>query len=160
MPFQRKLFTVLIPMLTVVLLGRPGSVVTAQDASPVASPVAVGALQFDIQFNDTILAADASVGFQLGDRIVLNDLVLLDGTQVGHNGGVCTVTDAVGGEMFCAVTWSLPDGTISTQFLNTAPPEKVFAITGGTGAYQGAQGIGVLVEHGDETGTVSFELAE
>lgn len=161
MSFQRKLFTVLIPTLAVVLLGRPGSVVTAQDASPVASPAAAaGALQFDVQFNDSILAADPSAGFQLGDRVILNDLVLLDGKQVGHNGGVCTIIDAAGGEMFCAVTWSLPDGTISTQFLNTPPPEKVFAITGGTEAYQGAQGIGVLVEHGDQTGTVSFELAE
>jgi len=113
-----------------------------------------------MHFQDAFLVADPEKGVQLGNRIILNDLVLLDGTEIGHNGGVCTVTDADGGELFCAVTWYLPDGTISTQFLNTPPPEKTFAVIGGTGAYVGAQGTGTLIEHGDETGTVTFDLID
>ncbi|HVL26323.1 MAG TPA: hypothetical protein VM450_19695 [Thermomicrobiales bacterium] len=128
-------------------------------ATPVGTPTG-GVLTFDVQFRDTPIVADQAAGFQLGDRVILNDLLLQNGAEVGHNGGVCTIIDAAGGEMFCAVTWSLPDGTVSTQFLNTPPPEKTFAVVGGTGAYEGASGTGTLVEHGDETGTVTFNLGQ
>jgi hypothetical protein len=87
--------------------------VDAQDATPVA-----GSLQFDVRFQDTSVVRDEAAGFQPGDRIILHDLLLINGEDVGHNGGVCTITDPDGGEMFCAVTWFLPEGTISTQFLN------------------------------------------
>jgi hypothetical protein len=127
-------------------------------AANAATPEANDAPRFDIKFHDTFVTKDPNA-LALGDRIILSDAVLKNGEQVGHNGGVCTVTD-VAGEMECTVTWSLPDGTISTQFLNTPPPEKTFAIVGGTGHYAGARGTGTLVEHGDETGTVAFALED
>src|SRR5689334_22029603 len=97
-------------------------------------------LAFDVAFHDTVLAANTAT-FSLGDRIILNDRLLANGTEVGHNAGVCTITDnSGGGEALCNVTWALPDGTISTQLLNTPPPQKTFAIIGGTGGYQGARG--------------------
>ena len=129
-------------------------------AAEVASPVATGPmLQFDVRFHDTILAAGGS-GLALGDRFILGDRLLQGGAEVGHNAGVCTITDAEVAEALCEVTWTLPDGTIATQFLNAPPPEKVFAIVGGTGRYAGARGAGTLVEFGDETGTVAFRLID
>ena len=113
---------------------------------------------FDVEFRDTILAASDS-GLSPGDRFILSDRVVQSGQEVGHNSGECTVTDgAGGGEAICIVIWSLPEGTIATQLLNTPPPEKAFAIVGGTGRYQGVRGSGVLVEGPDQTGTVTFHL--
>jgi hypothetical protein len=149
----RTLFTLALLLSGFVAIGSLRERAGAQDATPVPA-----GMVFDVQFRDTPILADDAAGFQLGDRVMLNDLVLTGGTEVGHNGGVCTIIDSVGGEMFCAVTWSLPNGTIATQFLNTPPPEKTFAIVGGTGAYAGASGTGTLVEHGDGTGTVTFDL--
>src|SRR5690606_27828133 len=112
------------------------SFAAAQEATPVSLDEA--GLRFDVVFNDTLVLQDESAGgFLLGDRVILNDDLLIDGEIVGHNGGVCTVTD-LEGEMLCLVTFALPEGTISTQFLNTPPPEKLFPIIGGSGAYENA----------------------
>jgi hypothetical protein len=127
-------------------------------AASSGTPASGGTLQFDVQFHDTILSAKTNA-LALGDRFILSDAVMSGGQQVGHNGGVCTVTDTAG-ELECTVTWSLPDGTIATQFLNTPPPQKDFAIVGGTGTYAGARGTGQLLEHGDQTGVVTFDLTD
>jgi hypothetical protein len=121
------------------------------------TPPAAQTLTYDVKFHDTILAKDPS-GLQLGDQFILNDRLLAGGQQIGHDGGVCTVVDTAG-ELNCTVTFSLPDGTITSQFLNTPPPQKTFAITGGTGAYHNARGQGELTERGDETGSLTFTLS-
>jgi len=151
-----------IVLCSLVLLGvglvrsAPASHTAAQAATPATGQQT---LRFDVQFRDTFLAADPAA-MELGDRVILSDLLLSDGKEVGRNAGVCTVTD-VAGEAICSVVYSLPDGTIATQFFNTPPPEKEFAIIGGTGRYQGARGFGELVESGtDQTGTVTFHLID
>jgi hypothetical protein len=125
----------------------------AQTGTPEAP---VETLNFDIAFRDTVLAADQSA-LSLGDRFILNDLILKEGETVGHNGGVCTIVDTAG-EAMCTVVFSLPEGTIVTAFLNTPPPEKTFAIVGGTGKYEGTRGAGTLIEALDQTGTLTFRL--
>lgn len=137
------------------------SLAAAQEATPVGPEAASGGqpLHFDVEFDDTLVLQDEAAGFQLGDMVILSDQLLIDGEEVGHNSGVCTVTD-VAGELICIVTYVLPGGTISTQLVNSPPPEKAFAITGGTGSYQNARGHGELVEAGDGTGTVTFYVTE
>jgi hypothetical protein len=142
----------LIALVALIALGLGLGAVSIVRAS--GTPEPSPGLHYDVQFHDTIIAK-VQTGLSQGDQFVLNDTLLSNGAEVGHNGGVCTVNDAAG-ELICVVTWSLPDGTISTQFLNTPPPDKVFAITGGTGAYAGIQGTGELTENGDETGSVTF----
>jgi hypothetical protein len=71
---------------------------------------------------------------------------------------VCSLTDPAKPEMHCTVTFWLPDGRITTQFLNTPPPRKRVAVTGGTGAYRRASGEAVLVESPDQTGVITFRL--
>lgn len=128
------------------------------------TPTVDKATTYDVAFHDTILTA-STTGLSLGDRFILSDEVFLNGELVGHNGGVCTVTN-LAGELICNVTWSLPGGELSTQFLNTSNPTKHFAITGGTGDYAGARGTGELIERGDGddqsggTGTVTFNLLD
>src|SRR3712207_8089935 len=136
------------------LYGGPAVLAAAQGSTPAAGTT----LTFDIRFRDTVLAAGGS-GLALGDRFILSDRLLENGTEVGHNAGVCTITDPAG-EAICEVVYALPGGTIATQFLNAPPPEKAFAILGGTGRYEGARGSGTLVEFGDETGSVAFRLVD
>ncbi len=99
------------------LHGVPALPMSAQDGTPASTGQV---LNFDVQFRDTFLTADpAAMG--LGDRVVLSDRLLANGQEVGHNAGVCTVTD-VAGEMICNAVYTFPDGQIATQFFNTPPP--------------------------------------
>lgn len=148
---MRTTMLVLGGTLAAAAVGAP--IARAQQATPAAEPTH----RFEVEFDDTILAASQN-GLDVGDRIVLHDRLLQGGQQVGHDGGVCTVTDPAGGETLCVVTFSLPGGTLSTQFLNTPPPEKAFAVLGGTGDYAGATGHGTLLEHPDQTGDLAFFL--
>jgi hypothetical protein len=82
-------------------------------------------LRYRIRFNDVALDLGAP-GPSLGDVQVLNDtLVNHRGKVVGHDGGVCTITSLDPAEANCAITFALPGGQITTQFLNSPPPRKV-----------------------------------
>lgn len=56
------------------------------------------------------------------------------------------------------MTLVLQNGTVATQFVNSPPPEKHFPVLAGTGAYSELDGAGILVEHGDGTGSLSFSF--
>jgi hypothetical protein len=71
--------------------------------------------------------------------------------------GICTITSG-DGTAICNASLMLIDGTIAIQFVNAPPPSKDFAVVGGTGAYKGLAGSGTLLEHGNETGTLTLTL--
>ncbi len=123
-----------------------------------SSALAQESLSYDVEFGDTVLSATGT-SLSIGDRVIINDRLLNEGEAVGSAHGVCTITDPAGFAI-CNVTFVLPDGAISTQFVNSPPPEKLFSIIGGTGASLGAVGSGRLLEHGDGTGELSFEVQE
>ncbi len=150
--------TIVLSCLALVGVGLGQTVPAALTAAQAGTPATTGVtLHFDVQFYDTFLAADPAA-MELGDRIIMSDLLFADGEEVGRNAGVCAVTN-VAGEAICSLVYALPEGTIATQFFNTPPPEKEFAIIGGTGRYQGARGFGELVESGtDQTGSITFHL--
>ena len=129
--------------------------------SAVASSVETTHLHFLVKFigQDTFLDLGAP-GPSQGDEFILHDLVFTpDGrTQVGHDGGSCVIFDVAASEENCTLTYSLPGGEITTQFLNSPPAAKPFAVTGGTGSYRNVRGQGELVELGNETATLSFDL--
>ena len=129
--------------------------------SAAATSVATTHLQFLVKFigQDPFLDLGPP-GPSQGDEMILHDLVFTpDGrTQVGYDGGSCVFFDLAKPEENCTVTFSLPAGTIMTQFLNSPPPAKTFAVTGGTGIYRNVRGQGELVESGHETATLSFDL--
>jgi hypothetical protein len=116
-------------------------------------------LTFEVHFSPFFFLDLGEPGPSMGDQIVSHD-VLLDetGKPVGHDGVSCIVTDPSGPEAECTATFAVPGGQVTTQFLNSPPPEKHAAVTGGTGAYRNARGEAVLVERGDDTGTVTFHL--
>jgi hypothetical protein len=51
-------------------------------------------------------------------------------------------------------------GSIAYSLENAPPPRKTLIITGGSGSYRSAGGQGVLLEHGDGTGTLTLSVDE
>jgi hypothetical protein len=98
-------------------------------------------------------------GPSLGDLRVLDDGLYRGRRQVGRDGGSCVITNMDRPEASCTVTWRLPRGTITGQWLNQPPPRKVVAVTGGTGLYRRARGEAVVVERSTDRGFVTFHLA-
>jgi hypothetical protein len=116
-------------------------------------------LVFDVQFSPFNLTDLGDPGPTPGDVIVFNDLLLVDGAQVGHEVGSCVVVDAAGPLASCTAVLTLDDGgTIAYALENAPPPRKVLAVTGGSGRFKGVDGDGVLVENGDGTGELTLYL--
>src|SRR2546429_638833 len=103
-------------------------------------------------------APDPATGLGLGDEITFHDLLFSGGRQVGDEAGACVIVDAHLALASCHATIRLAGGDIAAQFLNAPPPEKQFALTGGTGAYRSAGGDATLVEFGDGTGRLALRL--
>jgi hypothetical protein len=129
--------------------------------SAVASSGETTHLRFLVKFigQDTFLDLGAP-GSSQGDEFIFHDLVFTpDGrTQVGYDGGSCVFFDVAKPEENCTVTYSLPGGELTTQFLNSPPPTKILAVTGGTRTYRNVLGQGKLVESGHETASLTFDL--
>ena len=156
---------VLIAM-SALLLGLAGVVsVSAVSQASDDSATKSRTLAFDVRFSPlTVIDAnnvrDPNAPFSLGDEIVFHDLLFLQGKQVGDDAGSCVLV-ALAPEVLanCTAMFRLPDGDISTQFSSSpGPAPKALALTGGTGAYRNIGGEGSLVEFGDETGTVTFQV--
>jgi len=120
-------------------------------------------LTFDVQFSPFELVRssatpDPNTGLGLGDQLIFHDLLFVKGLQVGDEGGSCVIVDAGQALANCVHTIRLAGGTITAQFLNSPPPLKQLAITGGSGSYRRVAGDGTLLEHGDGTGTETLHL--
>jgi hypothetical protein len=136
--------------LAAVLLAAPGG----------AEPTGGRSFQLAVRFGDDPLidVAGSNPGPDLGDMVVLDDQLLDDGRVVGHDGGSCVFDNTSRPEAACVITFALPRGTITAQWLNQPPPRKVLAVTGGTGIYRNARGEAVIVEFNSQTGTATFSL--
>ena len=128
--------------------------------SAVASSGGTTHLHFLVKFFQDSSLDLGTPGPSQGDEFIFHDLVFTpDGrTQVGHDGGSCVLFDVAASEENCTLTYSLPGGELTTQFLNSPPPTKILAVTGGTGSYRNVRGQGKLVESGHETATLTFDL--
>ena len=166
---RKKLWTLILAVAVFgFVLGGISVSLRPASTSAAASSVETAHLHFLVKFigQDSILDLGSDdlggpeSGFSQGDEMILHDLVFTpDGrTQVGYDGGSCAFFDVARPEENCTVTFSLPGGNIMTQFLNSPPPAKTLAVTGGTGNYRNARGQGELVESGHGTATLSFDL--
>jgi hypothetical protein len=84
-----------------------------------------------------------------GDIYVFADEVFLANAPskpVGQALGRCTLIDPATARFGCAITTSLPDGSIMTDgtLVNAPGTTSTGAITGGTGRFRNARGEGVL----------------
>ena len=117
-------------------------------------------LRFAIKFSPLFLLDLGEHGLSKGDQIVANDRLLNTRRKdVGHDGIACTMTDPSVPEAACQGSFVLPGGQITVQFLNSPPPVKIGAITGGTGRFRTARGQMRLVEPATgNVGRVTFSL--
>jgi hypothetical protein len=99
-----------------------------------------------------VATSQKGVGFQpkhelrRGDHLGFGDTITGDDTGIDR--GTCTVIAT--SESLCSVGVQLSKGTLSAQSLvslNSGPGSKtLWAITGGTGAYDGARGTAVVTD--------------
>jgi hypothetical protein len=116
--------------------------------------------------NDVILDLDHSATAanpapdSVGDEDVFTAEFYIGDERVGFDGGVCKLA-RLPAFYHCIATNSFAKGDLTVQFLadftQSAPGH--FAITGGTGAYQGASGEVIFVDHPDpERDDVTFRF--
>jgi len=104
-------------------------------------------------------------GLSLGDELVFHSNLLKRGNKVGHDGGVCTLTsleEGAVGEFQCVVTAWFENGQITGQGLiqptEEFPEHFTIPITGGSGAYEGADGEVDVVQKTETRAVLTFHL--
>jgi hypothetical protein len=99
-------------------------------------------------------------GFSLGDMFVFTAKLTKHHKKVGHAGVVCTITSVKKQEAQCLGTAKFRHGQITVQGL--VGDDEVFelAITGGTGAFEGAGGTLVVKEISDEKELLTFYIID
>jgi hypothetical protein len=104
-------------------------------------------------------------GFGQGDEAVFHDELISNGNVIGYDGGSCQATFVPKGQVpqfQCFDTFVLPGGQITIQGLfniaNTASFSGSMAVTGGTGAYQQAQGQGTIDQTSATIATITLSL--
>jgi hypothetical protein len=96
--------------------------------------------------SDGAFLDDGAAGLSLGDKTIFTNDLYRGGKKVGYDGVVCTVVRVNPQRTInCTISMQLPEGMIAAQLLRVEPlpppPTPFFiAITGGTGAYEGARG--------------------
>jgi hypothetical protein len=113
---------------------------------------------------EALTTEQAFEGTALGDQIMFTTQLLKGDTEVGHQGGVCTVTSVQRAEAQCLATYALPGGQITGQALIVLgdPTPYSVAVTGGSGRYKGVEGE-IRVDPASETqprGVLTFHLQD
>jgi hypothetical protein len=103
---------------------------------------------------------DASVGYfpkgrpRSGDGVGFGDKI--SGDESGFDRGACTI---IGRKMLCTIQVQLSKGTLSAQgLLPQKSHDNPVAITGGTGAYDGARGTALVTDIDENTTRVDVTL--
>jgi len=106
-------------------------------------------------------------GFSLGDEVVGAVSLKRDGRLVGRGLSECTITDATFKGQQCTLDLVLQRGVITAKIAGldrplpnqTPSPNDVFAVTGGTGPYTGADGT-ITIIHGANVDTFVVRLSD
>jgi hypothetical protein len=110
----------------------------------------------------TVIHVTPNSGYGRGDEIVSWDDLYKGGKRAGNDANACVITNLTPLQAECTITFVTAEGTITAQYMDTPPPHKIAAVTGGTGKYLGARGQVVIVESGSDTNvkgnTATFTL--
>jgi hypothetical protein len=91
----------------------------------------------------------------LGDRLGFGDKV--SGDDTGYDRAVCTVVGKP--QLLCTVQVQLSKGTLTVQGMLPERADKTpVAVTGGTGAYNGARGTALVTDHANGQTDVDITL--
>jgi hypothetical protein len=105
-----------------------------------------------------MVMAELTTAASAADVIVFHDQLQQGGKAVADEIGSCTLIDPSDGLANCTGVVRLGEGTITYSFVNAPPPQKVLALTGGSGQFRTVRGDGTLVENGDGTGTLILRI--
>ncbi len=151
-----------IPTVMAVLIGTlAGTLPAGGQSLPLGAHARVArTLHFKLRFSPFFMLDLGRKGPSAGDEIISHDRLLnAQGATVGHDATVCTITDPVRPEANCVASFQLPGGVVTAQFLNTPPPRKLAAVTGGTGRFLAAGGEVLIVESSTSRGgSATFRL--
>ena len=90
-----------------------------------------------------------------GDRLGFGDRITGDDT--GYDRGVCTIVGRP--QILCTIQVQLSKGTLTVQgMLPERATKTPVAITGGTGAYNGARGTALATDHGNGRTDIDITL--
>ena len=150
---MRRAALVVLGMVLVGLAASMAAPVSAQDATPVASPAPMatvdttpvdGTISFTVidRAENDVEIDQLPEGASVGDLLIFaNPVFDADNQlQVGTDQGWCILTDVAVSAWEC--TWSLylPQGQIVVQGPYLEGSDSTFAIIGGTGEFVGARG--------------------
>ena len=91
----------------------------------------------------------------LGDRLGFGDRI--SGDDTGFDRGVCTIVGKP--QILCTIQVQLSKGTLTVQGMLPERANKTpVAVTGGTGAYNGARGTALVTDHGNGQTDVEITL--
>lgn len=91
-----------------------------------------------------------------GDRIGFGETI--SGDETGTERAVCTGIGTDNGAL-CTVQFQLSKGTLTAQGIGHRTDTRApFAITGGTGAYDGARGTALATDTSSTTSTIDITL--
>ncbi|WP_343994886.1 hypothetical protein [Terrabacter terrae] len=113
-----------------------------------------GTMTFHVQFSPFNYTDLGAPGPSAADVIVFHDRLQQSGKTVGDEVGSCVLVDKQGLANCTGVVRLGNRGTITYAFVNSPPPHKVLAVTGGSGQFRAVDGDGTLDENGDGTGTL------
>jgi hypothetical protein len=109
-------------------------------------------IRYHVKFSPfTVIHVVPNGGYGRGDEIVSWDDLYKGGKKAGRDAQACVLTNLSPLQAECTLTFVFADGTITAQYMDTPPPDKIAAVTGGTGKYLGARGQVVIVESGSDT---------
>ena len=92
---------------------------------------------------------------RLGDRLGFGDRI--SGDDSGYDRAVCTIVGRP--QLLCTIQVQLSKGTLTVQGMLPERANKTpVAITGGTGAYDGARGTALVTDHGNSQTDVDITL--
>lgn len=151
----------LTPSLAVVLATMVAAALAEGQPASRSHPASVAkTMHYSVLFSPFFYLDLGRRGASAGDEIISHDrLFTADRKPAGHDATVCTLTDPKRPEANCVVSFTLSGGTITAQFLNTPPPRKLAAITGGTGRYSAAAGeVRIIESSTSRGGTATFTL--
>lgn len=78
------------------------------------------------------------------------------GDETGYDRAICT---QIGVQALCVISAKLSKGTLAFQgFLPPRPKNSPLAVTGGTGAYEGARGTALVTDRGQGVSDVTITL--
>lgn len=103
-------------------------------------------------------------GTGLGDEFVFSGDLYQNNVLVGHDHGVCTLTQSGPDDSFhqqCVVTFSLPEGQLTLQgvvAVSGPTPSFDLAVTGGTRRFHAAQGYASGVTQNETDTLVTLHL--